>query len=499
MSNGNRFNLVDEPWIPVEGVGKIGLRELFSGPGYLLTGTPTQKIVLVKFLLAIAQSANTPEDEDQWKELGVQGLSESCLSYLERWYDRFFLYGDRPFLQMPAIKPAALKTFSECLPEISTGNTVVVTQWQGNRDFDDADKVLLLLDLMGFGFGGKADNRIVLSPDYQGKRNDKGKTSTSMPGAFLGHQGYLHSFLWGESLQETVWLNLFTREQIFSDLAIFRGGMGVAPWEQMPENENCPVAEALKSSLMGKLVPVSAFYLLDEDGLHYSEGIVYPGYKEGGIDPSVSLDSSTISVIWVDPLKRPWRSLPSLLSFLVQSRNSGFDCLQIKLNLSRAGSCIPSVGIWSGGIKASGGKTRKHFIAGEDDYLESLYRIKCSDFGAIWFNNLKLEMGEIDILSRKLYGSVLGYYKLPSSSKNGKPQAVRASNLFWQLCERYFQRLIDDCKNLEAIPALRSEFAGLLYKVYDITCPKETARQMDRWARNLPNIQRYLHFGKENS
>ncbi|MHB1606588.1 MAG: type I-E CRISPR-associated protein Cse1/CasA [Leptospirales bacterium] len=497
MSNEKRFNLIDEPWIPVADVGRVSLKQLFSRPEYrALGGNPIQKIALTKLLLAIAQSASTPDNDDDWKMLKPEGLAKKCLSYLERWHDRFFLYGEHPFLQMPAIKRASLQTFGVALAEISTGNTTVLTQSQIERDMTDADKALLIVQLMGFGLGGKADNTVVLSLSYRGKSNEKGKPSVSKSGAFVGYPGYLHSFLQGQSLLETLWLNLFTRQQI-SDLRIFPGDIGVSPWEQMPEGEICPVAEALKSSLMGRLVPVSSFCLLEENGLHYSEGIAHPGYKEGGIDPSVAVDYSAKipKALWIDPEKRPWRSLPALLSFFAQTDNKGFDCYQLRLNMPRAVSHLQTIGIWSGGLRVSR-NSGKVFISVSDDFVESLVQIK-SDELSDWFPSLKLEMGEMDKLSQKLKWSVLNYFK-DQKMKNDK-QAAQSSNLFWQLCERRFQDLVNNCKSPEQVKKLRSDFAGFVYKVYDTSCPKETARQIDAWAHNRPKLHSYLDFAKERS
>jgi len=173
----NRFNLVDEPWIPVADVGRVSLTQLFGDPDYRsLGGNPIQKIALMKLLLAIAQAAITPTDEWEWRELGPLGLSRACLAYLDRWRDRFFLYGDKPFLQMPAIAKARILNYGALLPEISTGNATILNHAQIERPLDDADRALLLVVLMGFALGGKkTDNRVVLTPEYQGKTNDKGK------------------------------------------------------------------------------------------------------------------------------------------------------------------------------------------------------------------------------------------------------------------------------------------------------------------------------------
>jgi CRISPR system Cascade subunit CasA len=156
MTTENSFNLIDEPWIPIVDVGLVSLSQIFSHPEYrALGGNPVQKIALTKLLLVIAQAAGTPEDDEDWAALGAEGLAHKCLEYLDRWHDRFYLYGEQPFLQMPAIKSAAVQNFGAVLAEVSTGNTTVLTQSQVEKNLSDADKSLLIVQLMGFGLGGK--------------------------------------------------------------------------------------------------------------------------------------------------------------------------------------------------------------------------------------------------------------------------------------------------------------------------------------------------------
>lgn len=492
MISKNRFSLIDESWIPVVDVGQVSLRQLFSHADYrALGGSPVQKIALTKLLLAIAQSAYTPEDDNDWAKLGADGMAKECLKYLELWHDRFYLYGEMPFLQMPAIKAATVQIFGAVLAEIATGNTTVLIQSQVEKSLTDSDKSLLIVQLMGFGLGGKkTDNSVVLSPGYQGKFNDKGKPSTGKPSASIGFLGFLHNFLQGNSLQETLWLNLFTRKQI-SDLAIFPQGMGIAPWEQMPAGESCAIAEALKSSLMGRLVPLSRFCLLAENGLHYSEGIAHSGYKEGGIDPSISVDFSAKDpkAIWSDPEKRPWRLLTALLSFFSQTSNKGFNCYQLRLNTERAIQKMPAIGIWSGGLRVSS-NAGEQYVSGSDDFVESIIQLRSGMLGETWFANLQLEMDELDKLSKIVYGATFNYFK--SQNMETKEQAAQASSLFWQLCERRFQELVNICDHAEQARAMRSVFAQFVHKAYDTYCANDTARQLDSWAKNRPNLGNYL-------
>jgi len=300
----------------------------------------------------------------------------------------------------------------------------------------------------------------------------------------------MHSFLIGQSVAETLWLNLLTLEQL-QQLRMYSGGLGTAPWEATPEGEACATAKSLQASLMGRLLPLSRFCLLAEAGLHYSEGIAHPGYKEGMVDPSVSVDFSgkDPKAIWVDPEKRPWRFLTALLSFLAQTGSQGFDCHQLKFGLPRARPMVETLGIWSGGLRVSS-NAGEQFVSGYDDFVESVVMLPSQIFGEFWFANLQLEMTELEQLSKIVYSATLNYFK--SQKMEDKAQAALAGNLFWQLCERRFQELVNVCDDPDQAKALRKNFAGFAWQAYDRFCAKDTARQLDAWAKNRLNLGKYL-------
>ncbi|MEL5849833.1 MAG: hypothetical protein U7M05_10770, partial [Candidatus Igneacidithiobacillus chanchocoensis] len=79
---------------------------------------------------------------------------------------------------------------------------------------------------------------------------------------------------------------------------------------------------------------------------------------------------------------------------------------------------------------------------------------------------------------------------------HGASLAAQATHLFWQLCERDFQPLLDHCDSDEANAAarhqLRRRFAAYAQQAYDRYCAKDTARQLDAWARCRPNHSKYL-------
>ena len=92
MNTENKFNLIDEPWIPIVNVGQVSLKQVFTNADYkALGGNPIQKIAVIKLLLAIVQAAYTPADDEDWVALGADGMAQKCLNYLEKWHDRFWL------------------------------------------------------------------------------------------------------------------------------------------------------------------------------------------------------------------------------------------------------------------------------------------------------------------------------------------------------------------------------------------------------------------------
>ncbi|WP_421194618.1 type I-E CRISPR-associated protein Cse1/CasA [Aeromonas enteropelogenes] len=483
----NCFNLVDEPWIPVANVGRVGLADLFTCPDYLaLGGNSVQKAAVMKLLQAVVQAATTPRDLAEWQALGWQGMAERVCSYLARWHGRFYLYGERPFLQMPAIAPATIRGFGAIQPDVATGNTTVLTQRQAGRTLDDGGRALLLLTQMGFALGGKkTDNSVVLTPGYRGKSNDRGKPSTGRPGPSVAHLGMLHHYFLAPSLLESVWLNLFTEEDI-NGLTMYPNRLGQAPWEQMPEGEDCKTARALKGSLMGRLIPLSRFCLLVDEGMHYSEGIAHDNYKEGIFDPSVAIDSSgkEARVYWADPEQHPWRELNNLLGFIGKDPRA-CNCIQLRLALPKIDCLQLPVAVWSGGLRVSS-NAGEQYASGADDMVESLCWLQPRHLKECWLSDYRYEMDKLDKLARLLYGGVTNYFKI--QLVEGTSYARQASHLFWQRCEHHCRVLLDSCDDVAACQRLRQQFVLYASQVFDQICPHHRLRQLDAWARTKPDF-----------
>jgi CRISPR system Cascade subunit CasA len=523
----NRFNLVDEPWIPVADHGRVSLRQIFSNPEYRsLGGNPVQKIALLKLLLAIAQAAATPEDEVGWKALGVQGLSESCLAYLDKWHDRFYLYGERPFLQMPKVAELiALRTSSKMnsavsaskkreaqlsglpksfgagfYPDLPSSNNTVLSKALIERNLSDAEKAVFLASIMNFAFGGK---RVEADMNTLDGTPMGSRYSASAGPSIGGWTGYLHGFILSGSVLSDVWINTLTKQDIAS-IQIWPQGVGAAIWEEMPISESDQISFRYQQSYMATLVAVSRFAYLDGDGIYYMDGLHYPSAKDGWFEASLILDRSgnEIKTKYVDPDKRPWRELEGLLSFLGSSSSRGFECLSLRKGLDKARVNFSKFSVWSGGLKVSV-NSGDQSVKQNDDFVESEIWLRSEYLGERWISQLKIEMTELESLSNSLWGKVLAYYK-ELKSDNGKKienthagkMASQAKHLFWQLCERNFQELVDNCEPDEESgkerQKLRQYFAGYVQQAYDRFCPSDTARQLDAWAKHRPNNSKYL-------
>jgi CRISPR system Cascade subunit CasA len=521
-----QFNLIDQPWLPIADVGRVSLRQVFSQPHYrAVGGNPVQKIALMKLLLAIAQAAYTPADENAWQALGAEGLAQRCLAYLDKWHDRFDLYGDKPFLQMPVVKELlrartesrlkAAKTAGKkqeaeesgqpksmgagFYPDIPSENNTQLSATLFDREMDNADKAIFITTLMNFAFAGKRveSDLINLSGEKLGNRY-----SAPAAPSIGGWDGQLHCFVLAPSLIESIWLNLVTLENL-SQYAYWPSGLGKPIWEETPTSESDAIAKRHKESYQASLIALSRFAFLLEDGLLYLDGIQYPKVKEGWGESSLLInraDIRDIKVQYVDVNKKPWRSLPSLLAFNTENSSSGHECIGLKISLPRCRGNFETISIWCGGLKVAA-NSGDQSVKQDDDFVASQVDLYVDQLGGFFFTNLLEEMKLLEQFEKSLAGCTVAYYK-ELTGKNTKPPQIasdtanRAKLHYWQLCERDFQDLLDHCdhgeENRAARRRLRQHFANYVQQAYDRYCPQDTARQLDAWAQCRPKLGKYL-------
>ena len=487
-----RFNLVDEPWIPVADYGLVSLRQVFLNPQLrAIGGTPLEKIAIMKLLLAIAQAACTPDDNAAWQALGVGGITKACLAYLDKWHEAFWLYGERPFLQMPAVAKAKRLPYGALLPHVASGNATYLFQTQLGPEMTDAQKAMLVLVNMACCFSGKkVDTSTALSPGVT-------KSASAEAGPALCSQGLLHSFLQGATLLQTLWYNLLTTQDVAS-IKTFTSGVGRPPWEAMPQGEACPLAEGLRHSLMGRLVPLARFLLLQEDGVCVVEGLRHPNYLHGSVaDPSAAIqfNEKRNKALWANPSRRPWRSLASMLAFVDSNpamTKQIYVCLHLqkglpKLYAAQAGA----FGLWCGGIKLSS-HAGAQYLPGQDDVVESEFTLSTDYVGgehSLWFSAWQRNMGRLEALGAALWGAVHNYYKAQKEDR-AQDYAQNACQIFWQLAERCAEELSTACAQEApaAAEAVMGRMVGSAATAYDTACPQDTARQLQLWARWRPRF-----------
>lgn len=163
----SRFNLVDEPWIPVRyphgNRAELGIRDTLLGAnGIAAIEDPSPLVVaaLHRFLLAVLYRAlEGPTDIDQargWFKAGVP--ADKISAYLEQWRERFWLFDEKyPFGQNPNVPAKEIEPWTKLTVEHNaTTNKVlfdhVDTKAPGVRAY--AECARWLTSTMSFSLSG---------------------------------------------------------------------------------------------------------------------------------------------------------------------------------------------------------------------------------------------------------------------------------------------------------------------------------------------------------
>ncbi len=486
----NRYCLVDEPWIPIAGAGKVSLLDVFSNPEYSdIDGTPIQKIALTKLFIAIAQSAISIKDEDEWKRVGSQGVADAVISYLKENRECFFLYGDKPFLQVPevlSLKDAAPKEiFYTFLPDLASENDTILKETQNIQSISDAERTLFIITLMNYALGGKrVSSSKPIAENYQ-KKSRSAKAAPSIGGAF----GYLQTCLKGSGIIETVWLNFFTESDMHS-LKV-RNPDARPPWERMPSSEDDERAREIAGSVFAWLVSVSRFVYLQDSKVIYVEGIQYPSsVKDGYWEPFITIRKKDNGVIYADPSKKPWRSISAFLE-AVYVDDSIHECMVLSQFLNRTRGAVDIFSIWSGGLKAranSGDQSVKQ----SDDFVESEVSFYSQSMGTGFYHRLCKIIEATESIAKTLRVCISRYFK--AMKCDGNAIADNAVMDFWVYADSLSSSIIyvayeENEADVRKSPAL-SNLRRKSLEIYDNVCSHETARQIVCWVNNRPDSRR---------
>ncbi|MDA8312695.1 MAG: type I-E CRISPR-associated protein Cse1/CasA [Actinomycetota bacterium] len=140
MESPVRFDLIDEPWLPVrlcDGTTReVGVGEALIG-AHTIAGLdiefPSQEPALLRLLLAVCYRAlEGPVDDEAWESLWTaERLPKRPITeYLDRWRERFDLFHPvSPFFQTPGLEPAGkdgVRPASKLIAYAPSGNNVPI-------------------------------------------------------------------------------------------------------------------------------------------------------------------------------------------------------------------------------------------------------------------------------------------------------------------------------------------------------------------------------------
>lgn len=234
------YNLLDEPWIPVRlldgTIADVGLLELLrrtTDIADLACELPTQSIAIQRLVLAVAYRVAPPGDARDWARQWDDGApTEQMIEYLERWRDRFYLFGGRfPFMQVADLRTAkdSVSGLEKLIADVPNGEQFFTTRHgRALACIPPSEAARWLVHAQAYDPSGIRSGAV-------GDSQVKGGKGYPIGPSWCGHLGLV--WLKGKDLDETLVLNL-----IPADAAGLRGvessnEWGACSWEAAePEN-----------------------------------------------------------------------------------------------------------------------------------------------------------------------------------------------------------------------------------------------------------------------
>ncbi len=490
------MNLTTGSWIPVLTDNSdtiiVGLCDLYENAEKYrdLALNPPQRISVMRLLICITQAAlDGPENEADWLECESRIIPKS-LEYLEKHKDEFNLYGDKPFLQIAGITAKERKPLDKLEFSSPSASTLFEHQAASDivRDRSSGWKAINILTLMNFHTTGKVGQAIW---------NEENYNFSTYPTTCIG---LLHSFVKGESILKTLYLNLLTKEEVKK---MPNGDWGKPIWESMPnsENDSAPIKNATKTYL-GRLVPLSRLVLVDEKGTQCIIGPTPKTMEFQGV-PSFREPSTTVAIsgknepycMKVNSDKHIWRDLESVLQ-ISASYDKGAPLNLRKINRLASYLEENSIDIWAGGLEL-GDQAAKLY-----DVAEWNLSIPLSFFqdGTLDYYSKGVDLADKGSASLKHaiseYLNIIGDDRFQKDDKSafkrkGKEDwkkrekvLVNSESHFWQSLDNQYNVLIDAVANKKP---LDDEWWRKIYSAmqsaFEYACPHETPRQIQAYAQ----------------
>jgi CRISPR system Cascade subunit CasA len=318
------MNLTTDKWIPVvRADGRsdtVSLEQVFGAGADIrdLAVRPHERIALMRLLLAITHAGLHPErgggplNEEDWR--GCRStLAKAALQHLANHRRAFDFSGNGPLFgqlysgtkHSPEPDPKDPTWASKLDLTLATGHNPTV--------FDNA-----AVDLRSFTLPDLA--RMFLA--YQACSPLIGRGYKGRSPCVEGNM--LHTLLRGESLLDTVWLNLLDRA--FVELHYGQNAWGIPIWLAMPSSQadkaNLRNATA---TYLGRLVPLprAICFAQDRRTIALENGLEYPPWDGDPAEPTATVvvkDKKERKVFRADLNRAIWRDLPALA---VKRRSDG--------------------------------------------------------------------------------------------------------------------------------------------------------------------------------
>lgn len=472
-----KLNLATDPWVKLRFRAPTSLIDFFhmeKAPE--LDGTPAERFVVFRLLLAILQASCPLELEWDLENLTIEDMKRRAADYLNSHAAEFELYdANRPFLQYPAVvsKEKSLSTGSLVMG-VCVGNATRLFESNCERRLTPAEEAYILLLQVILGFSGKKpDAQITIAKGLK-------KKSSSPASPSLG-RSLLHTFPLGEDLFATLRLNLLTCEDL-EMMSFLREGMGVPPWERMPDAEVGESAERYASSYMGRLIPLARFCHLLDGRMHMTSGITYPVLKETGIaDLSVSLKKikeGQFSAVTASTEKQPWRQLEAVLAF-----GKGDGCRLLELKRDMSGECS---GMWCVGLMMSE-QAGEQYFSGTDGFVEEVFRNQGSWSDSGFMNRYSRGLARLELISKALCAAVANYYREIGAGDVIKKKVDAARSGFWKLCDEHGEAFVEGCMTGTQASALLT-FVRCAETAYADSCSTQGARNLMMYLKNRPRF-----------
>ena len=440
------MNLVKDKWIATT-KGLKSMEEVFQEASTLdLSGRPDHVVSNMGLLLAVVQDACTWKDEEEWLKR-KDSYTADVLAYLGKHVDKFSLEGG--FLQDPSLE--GKEWYSVDYLDISKMKGTQVQTFASMKSEWETDPAKLAQDLVS----------------YQGYSPSETKGwRLGQVGPRQGALGYLHSFLCGKSLKESLHMSSLLDGE--AD-ASYPGGKGVAPWVS-----SCGVNQ----TYIGTLAPLSRRLLIEGDVFIQENGLPY----EGLVPPSVTIKGRAQEknlFLWTDPSRKPWRELTAMLSFI----GGGEGCLLLSKALRRASGAYPAVGVRCVGVQCAI-KTGAQQFTGSSAGVDSVVFLPGEAWGSLWYESFKGSIATLDNACSMLGKAVFSYWSyLKCDKKASGGYATKARNSWWAAMEKEAARVVAG----EVIP--KDQLLQTALGIFQEHCPTVTHRGLMAYTKAIQKLQ----------